>query len=48
MCLPPNSNYSKLGNERYVNSGVMMPIGLSRPGTSELIEFIITFENPGT
>jgi hypothetical protein len=48
MYLPPNSNYSMSGNERYVNTGVVIPKGPSPPGTPELNEFMITFENPGT
>ena len=45
--LPPNSNYNMLGSEVYVNSGVIMPKGLSPPGAPELNEFTVTFENPG-
>lgn len=32
MYLPPNSNYSMSGNERYVNTGVMIPKGPSHQG----------------
>jgi plastocyanin len=46
--LPPNSNYDMLGGEVYVNSGVIMPKGLSPPGSPPIEEFTVTFETPGT
>jgi hypothetical protein len=30
--LQPNSNYAMSGNETYINSGVMLPVGQSPPG----------------
>ena len=45
MNLPPNSNYSIDGTERYVNSGWLWPPGLAPPGPP-LTNFTITFEKP--
>ena len=45
--LPPNSNYSMDGTERYVNSGWLWPPGLAPPGP-QLTNFTITFEKPGS
>lgn len=36
------------GNETYINSGVMLPVGQSPPGLPPINEFTVTFENPGT
>ena len=47
MNLPPNSNYSMDGTERYVNSGWLWPPGLAPPGP-QLTNFTITFEKPGS
>ncbi|MGI0000183.1 MAG: hypothetical protein ACRD6Q_03070 [Nitrososphaeraceae archaeon] len=46
--LQPNSNYSFVGNESYVNSGWMFPMGLVPPGAPPITSFTRTFENPGT
>jgi len=46
--LQPNSNYAMSGNETYINSGVMLPVGQSPPGLPPINEFTVTFENPGT
>ena len=46
--LQPNSNYSFVGDESYVNSGWMFPIGLVPPGAPPITSFTATFENPGT
>jgi hypothetical protein len=46
--LQPNSNYSFVGNESYVNSGWMFPMGLVPPGAPPITSFTMTFENPGT
>lgn len=46
--LQPNSNYSFVGNESYVNSGWMFPVGLVPPGAPPITSFTVTFENPGT
>jgi plastocyanin len=44
----PNANYSVSGDERYVNSGWLLPDGseVQYPGTGNT--FIATFEKPGT
>lgn len=46
--LQPNSNYSFVGDESYVNSGWMFPVGLVPPGAPPITSFTVTFENPGT
>lgn len=46
--LQPNSNYSFVGDESYVNSGFMFPMGLVPPGAPPITSFTMTFENPGT
>jgi plastocyanin len=45
--LPPNSNYSMDGTERYINSGWLWPAGQAPPGPS-LTNFTVTFEKPGS
>ena len=44
----PNANYSVAGDEKYVNSGWILPEGLEKqyPGTGNT--FMATFEKPGT
>jgi plastocyanin len=44
----PNANYSIAGDEKYVNSGWILPEGLEKqfPGTGNT--FMATFEKPGT
>jgi len=44
----PNANYSMAGNEKFVNSGWVLPGGLEEeyPGAGNT--FTVTFENPGT
>ena len=44
----PNANYEMAGNEKYVNSGWLLPPGLEQqyPGSGNT--FTITFESPGT
>jgi plastocyanin len=46
--LPPNSNHTFTGDESYVNSGWMWPIGQVPPGVPPITSFTMTFENPGT
>jgi plastocyanin len=46
--LQPNSNYPFSGDESYVNSGWMWPMGQSPPGAPPITSFTMTFENPGT
>ncbi len=46
--LPPNSNYTFTGDESYVNSGWMWPMGQVPPGAPPITSFTVTFENPGT
>ncbi len=46
--LQPNSNYSFAGDESYVNSGWMWPMGQAPPGAPPIASFTVTFENPGT
>ena len=46
--LQPNSNYTFSGDESYVNSGWMWPMGQSPPGAPPITSFTMTFENPGT
>lgn len=46
--LPPNSNYTFTGEESYVNSGWMWPMGQSPPGAPPITSFTMTFVNPGT
>jgi plastocyanin len=46
--LPPNSNYTFAGDESYVNSGWMWPMGQVPPGVPPITSFTMTFENPGT
>jgi plastocyanin len=45
--LPPNSNYSMDGTERYINSGWLWPPGQAPPGP-QLTNFTVTFEKPGS
>jgi len=45
--LPPNSNYTFSGDESYVNSGWMWPLGQVPPGSPPITSFTVTFENPG-
>jgi plastocyanin len=44
----PNANYSIVGDEKYVNSGWVLPEGLEKqfPGSGNT--FVATFEKPGT
>jgi plastocyanin len=44
----PNANYDMAGNEKYVNSGWLLPSGLEQqyPGSGNT--FTITFQSPGT
>jgi plastocyanin len=44
----PNANYEMAGNEKYVNSGWLLPSGLEQqyPGSGNT--FTIAFESPGT
>jgi plastocyanin len=44
----PNANYSMNGNEKYINSGWILPDGLEEeyPGAGNT--FTVTFESPGT
>ncbi len=46
--LPLNSNYTFTGEESYVNSGWMWPMGQVPPGAPPITSFTMTFENPGT
>ncbi|HYF98450.1 MAG TPA: hypothetical protein VD815_00005, partial [Candidatus Saccharimonadales bacterium] len=46
--LQPNSNYTFTGEESYVNSGWMWPMGQSPPGAPPITSFTMTFVNPGT
>ena len=46
--LPLNSNYTFTGDESYVNSGWMWPMGQVPPGAPPITSFTMTFENPGT
>ena len=46
--LQPNSNYTFTGDESYVNSGWMWPMGQVPPGAPPITSFTVTFENPGT
>ena len=46
--IPPNSNYTFAGDESYVNSGWMWPMGQVPPGAPPITSFTMTFENPGT
>ena len=43
-----NSNYTFSGEESYVNSGWMWPMGQIPPGAPPITSFTVTFENPGT
>ncbi len=45
---PPNANYSMIGSEKYVNSGILLPKdkGQEFPGSSNT--FAVTFQKPGT
>ena len=36
------------GNEPYVNSGAIFPLGLTPPDSPPMEGFTVTFENPGT
>ena len=44
----PNSNYVMKGNEKYMNSGWMLPAGMIPPGMAPITDFTITFEKSGT
>jgi plastocyanin len=46
--LQPNSNYTFTGEESYVNSGWMWPMGQSPAGAPPITSFTMTFVNPGT
>ena len=46
--LPPNSNYTMDGTEKYVNSGPILPAGMNLPGWPPITQFTVTFEQPGT
>lgn len=46
--LPPNSNYTMTGSEKYLNSGPIMPTGMTPPGWPPVTQFTVTFEQPGT
>lgn len=46
--LAPNSNYTFTGDESYVNSGWMWPMGQVPPGALPITNFTMIFENPGT
>jgi plastocyanin len=46
--LQPNSNYTFTGDESYVNSGWMWPMGQVPPGAPPITSFTVTFDNPGT
>ena len=43
-----NSNYTFSGDESYVNSGWMWPMGQIPPGAPPITSFTVTFEKPGT
>ena len=43
-----NSNYTFSGDESYVNSGWMWPMGQIPPGAPPITSFTVTFENAGT
>lgn len=43
-----NSNYTFSGDESYVNSGWMWPMGQVPPGAPPITSFTVTFEKPGT
>ena len=43
-----NSNYTFSGDESYVNSGWMWPVGQAPPGAPPITSFTMTFEKPGT
>ena len=45
--LLPNSNYVMKGDEKYVNSGWMLPVGMIPPGMASITDFTLTFEKPG-
>lgn len=46
--LLPNSNYVMIGDEKYINSGWMLPEGMIPPGMAPITKFTVTFEKPGT
>ncbi len=46
--LAVNGNHSMAGTERFVNSGLMWPEGMSPPGLPPINNFTVTFEKPGT
>jgi plastocyanin len=46
--LPPNSNYTVTGTEKYINSGWIWPEGQVPPGLPPIDSFVLTFENAGT
>ena len=43
-----NSNYTFSGDESYVNSGWMWPMGQIPPGAPPITSFTVAFEKPGT
>ena len=45
--LPPNSNYTMDGTERYFNSGWLWPEGQTPGGGPQLSNFTVTFEKAG-
>ncbi len=47
--LPPNSNYTMTGSEKYVNSGPIMPSGMTPPGCPPITHFTVTLiRHPAT
>lgn len=46
--MSPNANYTMVGSEKYVNSGLILPKGKGQefPGSSNT--FTVTFQKPGT
>ena len=46
--LAPNSNYTMVGTESYVNSGWLWPEGQAPPDGPPITKFTVEFEKPGT
>ena len=46
--LPPNSNYTMDGTEKYFNTGWLWPEGMTPGGDPQLSNFTVTFEKQGT
>jgi plastocyanin len=46
--LPPNSNYTMEGTEKYFNTGWLWPEGMTPGGGPQLSNFTVTFEKQGT